>query len=285
MSEKVLINEQLINREEASFSFDDRSMYFGDGIYEVIRIYGGFPFQMEMHMQRFQRSAEELDIPFDYDVKQSLTNSLLELLKENELNEGIIYVQLSRGSADRNHLYERHTEPLIFAFTKPMERPQQAMSEGIATYLTEDERWLRCDIKTVNLTSNVMAKRKAADHDCQEALLHRGDLMTEGSSSNLFIIKGDVVQTHPANNYILNGITRQLVLDYIEEHGKSVVFEPIQVEDMKNIDEAFITSTTSEITPIVEFRGTVHHKLTVGPLTKSLQKRFNEDVVKTEQGE
>ncbi|MFB4160550.1 D-amino-acid transaminase [Geomicrobium sp. JSM 1781026] len=284
MAEKVLMGKEIIARNEAMFSFDDRSMYFGDGIYEVVRIYGGHPYQMEMHMQRLQRSAEEMDIPFSTEDKQTLSASLNELKNENHLQEGILYVQVSRGAAERNHLYERHEEPVVFAFTKEMPRPLDQLQSGIAVYLTEDERWLRCDIKSVNLLGNVLAKRKAADHDCQEAVLHRGNEVTEGSSSNLFIVKDNELQTHPATNLILNGITRQVVLEYAEQLGKSVRYDPIDIEDLAGADEAFITSTTNEVTPITEFRGTKHVQLKVGEITKQLQERFEDDVKKTESG-
>ncbi|MBB6448907.1 D-alanine transaminase [Geomicrobium halophilum] len=284
--EKVLMNNSLINRDEASFSFDDRSMYFGDGVYEVIRVYSGYPYKLEMHLQRLQRSAEELDITYSNSQKQSLKSAIQELLSENELVEdGFVYIQVSRGAAVRDHLYERNIEPISFAFTKEMAIPEQTQDEGAVVYLSEDIRWLRCDIKTVNLLGNIMAKRQAADHDCEEAILHRGETVTEGSSSNIFIVKDGHLQTHPADNLILNGITRRVVIDFAEEQGLSVNYTPFTIDEALEADEAFITSTINEVTPIREWRGTRHGTTNIGPITKQLQNMMREDIAKTRNGE
>ncbi|QQK78270.1 D-amino-acid transaminase [Salicibibacter cibarius] len=284
--EKVLFNDKMIDRENASFSFDDRSMYFGDGVYEVIRVYSGHPYKLEMHLQRLQRSADELDIPYSIKEKQSLKKSVMELIDTNNLNgDGYVYLQLSRGATARDHLYERHIEPFIFAFTKEMETPLNQQEQGIAVYLTEDIRWLRCDIKTVNLLGNVLAKRQAADHDCSEAIQHRGDTVTEGSSSNLFIVKDGQLKTHPADNLILNGITRQVVIDLAEKQGLSVSLTAFTTEEMLEADEAFITSTINEITPIIEWRGTKHGMMKIGPITKQLQSELQADIERTRSGE
>ncbi|QQK79758.1 D-amino-acid transaminase [Salicibibacter cibi] len=284
--EKVLFNDKMIDRENALFSFDDRSMYFGDGVYEVIRVYSGHPYKLEMHLQRLQRSADELDIPYSIKEKQTLKKRVTELIDTNDLtHDGYVYIQLSRGAAARDHLYERHIDPFIFAFTKEMETPVNQQEQGIAVYLTEDIRWLRCDIKTVNLLGNVLAKRQAADHDCSEAIQHRGDTITEGSSSNLFIVKDGRLQTHPADNLILNGITRQIVADLAEEQGLPVSFTPFTTAELLEADEAFITSTINEITPIIEWRGTRHGMLNIGPITAQLQKALQADIERTRSGE
>lgn len=284
--EKVLFNGKIIDRGKASFSFDDRSMYFGDGVYEVIRVYSGHPYKLEMHLQRLQRSADELDIPYSIKEKQSLKKSVSELIDTNGLtHDGYVYLQLSRGAAARDHLYERHIEPFIFAFTKEMEKPTAQQEQGIAVYLTEDIRWLRCDIKTVNLLGNVLAKRQAADHDCSEAIQHRGDTVTEGSSSNLFIVKDGQLITHPADNLILNGITRQVVIDLAEKQGLPVSITPFSTDELLEADEAFITSTINEITPITEWRGTKHGMLKIGSVTKQLQTELQADIERTRTGE
>ncbi|SDI32052.1 D-amino-acid transaminase [Natribacillus halophilus] len=283
--EKVFFGNKIIDRDEASFSFDDRSMYFGDGVYEVIRVYGGHPYKMERHFRRLQRSADELDIPYADEEKQALEKAVYELIAANQLDEGFVYMQLSRGIAARDHLYDRHTEPFSFAFTQEMQTPKKQQAEGIAVYLTEDIRWLRCDIKTVNLLGNVLAKRQAADHDCAEAIQHRGDTVTEGSSTNLFIVKNNQLQTHPANHLILNGITRQLVIELAEESGYTVSFTPFTTEALLEADEAFITSTTNEITPVTEVRGTKHGTLDIGPVTSRLQEMLQADIETTRHGQ
>ncbi|MDQ0208985.1 D-amino-acid transaminase [Alkalicoccobacillus murimartini] len=269
----VLDNMKIVPENTAVIQPNDRSYHFGDGVYEVVRVYNQKPFQLEAHWERLFQSSKKLDINLTVSANE-LTNATNELLEKNQVTDGAIYIQVSRGATPRNHLYSREETPIITGFT--MNAPKSKQEEGISAWVTDDMRWLRCDIKTVNLLGNIMAKREAADADCFEAIMHRDGTVTEGSSSNLFLVNDGTLYTHPATNLILNGITRQVVIDLANKAGIQVVEEAFPKDVLDHADEAFITSTTSEVTPIVEFKGQVTATMPIGPVTKKLQALFKD---------
>lgn len=275
----VLFNDQVIPREIVKIDMEDRGYNFGDGIYEVVPIYNGEIITMNEHLERFEESAQKLEMSLPYN-NETFERLLIQLKEKNNIKDGILYFQMTRGVSPRAHLYERNVEGLITGFAREMAFPVEQKRSGIKVFVTEDIRWLRCDIKTINLLGNTMAKRKAADHLCQEAIMHRNGIMTEGSSSNLFIIKNSTLYTHPATNLILNGITRRIVLKLAKENGYDVVEEAFTTEALKEADEAFITSTSQEITPIVQVTGDVEATFVIGPISQLLQKSFDQYVQK-----
>lgn len=273
----VLYHDQIIKSGSIPVDPEDRGYLFGDGIYEVVFVYNSKPFGFAEHFERFEQSAQKLELSMPYDIStfKQLTD---ELISKNKIVNGMIYIQMTRGVAPRNHLYERNMQSVVTGFAKSVSLDSIAASQssGIQTYLTEDIRWLRCDIKSLNLLGNVMAKRKAADYDCQEAIQHRDGTVTEGSSSNVFIVKDGTLKTHPATNLILNGITRQLVIKIAKNTGVPVVEEAFSVEELLNADEVFITSTTMEVTPVNKLLGTRDRSYQIGPVTTKLQKDFKQ---------
>ncbi|MBY6035873.1 D-amino-acid transaminase [Fictibacillus nanhaiensis] len=276
----VLYHDQIIKNGALSVDFEDRGYLFGDGIYEVVFVYDQKPFALNEHFERFIQSAAKLELVLPYDL-QTFKELTQQLISKNKVHDGMVYIQMTRGVAPRNHLYERDMQSVVTGFTKSvsLNTIAESQSNGVQTYLTEDIRWLRCDIKSLNLLGNVMAKRKAADFDCQEAIQHRDGTVTEGSSSNVFIVKNGVLQTHPANNLILNGITRQIVLKIADKLQIPVLEESFSVDDLLRADEVFITSTTMEITPVIKLKGASDQTYKIGSLTKQLQKQFKEQIV------
>lgn len=247
--EKILFNNEIINREIA-VDIEDRGYQFGDGIYEVIGVYQSKPFLMDEHLQRLQRSAKEinLNLPFYSD---DLKGKLIKLQEENNIVEGLIYLQVSRGVAPRTHeLPSDPVTPVVVAYTKPLGDLTKLQESGNNAILEEDIRWLRCDIKTLNLLPNTMAKQKAVEHDAVEAILHRENIVTEASASNVFIVKNNVLYTHPANNYILNGITRQKLIEIAKKLSIPVQEESFTVDELLHADEVFITATKLDVVPI-----------------------------------
>ncbi|HEX7064900.1 MAG TPA: D-amino-acid transaminase [Bacillales bacterium] len=274
----ILFQNQFVKREEAVVDIEDRGYQFGDGIYEVIRVYKGQFFGMEGHLERLVRSTAEIrmELPMSVD---DLEQKLTELVKANELGDGFVYLQITRGAAPRAHHFPEVSETVLTAYTKEMARPLDQMKDGIQTVLVEDVRWLRCDIKSLNLLANVMAKQEAKEHDCAEAIFHRGDIVTEGSSSNLMIVNDGELRTHPANNLILNGITRKKVFELAENLGLGVNEQEFTVEELLNADEAFITSTTSEVTPVVQVDNARIGDGEPGTVTRKLQQAFEASIM------
>lgn len=271
----VLFHDQIIKSGSIPVDPEDRGYLFGDGIYEVVFVYDSKPFALTEHFDRFEQSARKLELAMPYDIStfKQLTE---ELINKNQIVNGMVYIQMTRGVAPRNHLYERNMQSIVTGFSKSvsLESVAASQSNGIQTYLTEDIRWLRCDIKSLNLLGNVMAKRKAADFHCQEAIQHRDGTVTEGSSSNVFIVKNGMLKTHPATNLILNGITRQIVLKIAENLRIPVLEEPFTVDELVSADEVFITSTTMEVTPVVKLIGNKDQTYKIGSVTSELQKHF-----------
>ncbi|ALA54605.1 D-amino-acid transaminase [Shouchella clausii] len=273
----IIVNDSIVPETEAHVSYNDRGYHFGDGIYEVIRIYEGSYFALDAHLDRLYASAEKLDMRIPYQ-KETLAARLNDYKNTEKIENGSVYVQFTRGAGARNHLYTREETPVLTGFALP-DKPMQASQEkGVSVYVTPDIRWLRCDIKTINLLGNVLAKRKASDHDCAEAVLYRDEAVTEGSSSNLFLVNNETLYTHPANNLILNGITRQEIISIAKNMGIDVVEEPFPKEVLAHAEEAFITSTSIEITPVHTFKGDVVATLSVGPVTRKLQQALAEHI-------
>jgi D-alanine transaminase len=277
---KIIFNGEIVERENIGVDIEDRGYQFGDGIYEVIRVYKGDLFTKNEHIQRLYESAEKIGLTIPYE-KDALSAQLEELVQVNHLDTGIIYLQLSRGVFSRQHGFPtKDIEPTYVAYTKTMERPEALMKAGVNGLLVEDIRWLRCDIKSLNLLGNILAKQKAAEAGCYEAIQHRSDTVTEGSSSNVFIVKEGMLKTHPAANLILRGITRQVILKICKEKQFPVSEEELTVEDVLHADEVFISSTTSEIMPIVQLDSTKIGDGKPGKITKTLQQFFVEEIQK-----
>ncbi|MGG0656293.1 D-amino-acid transaminase [Rummeliibacillus pycnus] len=275
---KMLINNRLIDKDEVSLSINDRGYQFGDGIYEVIKVYEGSMFTATEHIDRLYRSADEIRLVIPY-TKDVLHKMLYDLVEDNKLTSGHVYLQVTRGVAPRNHAFPTElTEPVLIAYTQSADRPVNNHRFGVSTIFVEDIRWLRCDIKSLNLLGNVLAKQQAHEAHCYEAIQHRGEIVTEGSSSNIYGIKDGVLYTHPTNNYILNGITRQVVLKCCQEIGLPVVEEAFTKEQALQMDEVFLSSTTSEITPIIKINDTVIHSGEPGIYTRKIQQAFEEKV-------
>lgn len=277
MSRYVAINGEMVREEHASIPFFDRGYYFGDGIYEVIRIYSGKPFMLSAHYERFHRSASELhmNMTLSYDEFAALITQLVE---KNHLETGYVYIQMTRGIEERQHLYSDNIAPVVTGFAKESAIPFDKQKEGVSLWATEDIRWLRSDIKTINLLGNVMAKNIAKRNGAEEALLHRGNVVTEGASTNIFLVKNGEIYTHPADNYILNGITRQVVISLAKENNFPLQEKAFSLIDISENDEMFITSTTLEIVPVTSICGSINVTLKPGIVTRKLQASFRSKV-------
>lgn len=269
-------NGRYMNHEEMSIKSGDRAFYFGDGVYEVIRIYDGNFFTFDEHVDRLLQSAEEILIK---DVNRAEVVEILREIKErNAILNGALYIQVSRGIAPRDHGFPDVTKPVIYASIREAKRPLSLMNSGVEAVTAEDYRWLKCHVKSLNLLANVMEKQHAVEQGAKETILHRDGVVTEGSSTNVFMVKNEVLFTHPANNLILNGITRRVVLGLAEENDISVREEGFTVSDMSEADEVFYTSTTQEIIPVVKVDGRPVGDGSTGQITQDLQEYFNKKI-------
>jgi D-alanine transaminase len=278
--EFALLNGSIIERSEAKVDVEDRGYQFGDGVYEVIRIYNGKMFTATEHLKRFFKSAESIGITIPFTNLQ-LKEMLQELLIKNNLETGNIYMQVTRGTAPRNHLFPtENVVPTLVAYTIKGVRPLDSLKLGVKAILTEDIRWLRCDIKSLNLLGNLLAKQKASEQGCFEAIQHRGQDVTEGSSSNIFIVKDGTVITHESNHLILKGITRDVILDLCTKNNIPVQERTFTLAEIESAEEAFLSSTTAEVMPVIEIDGKKINSGIPGPLTRKLQDLFKLEIEK-----
>ncbi|EUJ29507.1 D-amino-acid transaminase [Listeria cornellensis] len=277
---KVLVKNQLIERDEAKVDVEDRGYQFGDGVYEVIRMYNGQFFTYDEHIERLYASAAKIDLVIPYS-KPELRALVDSLMKANNIGTGNVYLQITRGEqSPRNHVIpSTPPEAVLTASASEVPRDTTLFENGRKAILEEDVRWLRCDIKSLNLLGNSIAKNKAHQAGAFEAILHRGENVTEGSAANAYMIKDGKLMTHASNNLILEGITRQIILRVAEENGIPVVESGFTLTDLAAADEVFISSTTIEVTPIVEIDGKVVGDGKRGPITKKLHDAFTKEIM------
>jgi D-alanine transaminase len=274
----ALLNGEMIPRSEAKVDVEDRGYQFGDGVYEVIRVYNGKLFTANEHLTRFVKSADSIGISIPYTIDQ-VKETLEKLIEKNKLQLGTIYMQITRGIAKRNHAFPiGGVNPTLVAYTNEVNRPTESLRIGVKTILTEDIRWLRCDIKSLNLLGNLLAKQKATEASCYEAIQHRGQDVTEGSSSNIYIVKNGVVMTHESNHLILKGITKDVILDICSKRNIPFEEKTFSLDDLKNADEVFLSSTTSEVMPVIEIDGNKVNNGIPGEVTRKIQELFQREI-------
>lgn len=278
----ILFNGNIQNYERmkdgSKVELEERGLQFGDGVYEVVRIYNGEYFLLKEHIDRLFRSMEaiKLESPFS---SHEITEWFEQLIHANEFTgDGIIYFQISRGVQSRNHVFNKNTIPTFYGYIIPKERPINDMEQGVSACVMEDIRWLRCNIKSLNLIPNLLAKNEAHENGFFEAILVRdGSLVTEGSLSNVFIVKDKRLFTHPANNLILEGITRNHVIQLAKKNGYTVIEDQFTLLELENADEVFLTGTTVEVMPITYISNSLVTR-SVGEVTKHLQKLYSESL-------
>lgn len=279
MTKTFIFNDSFLPFDDPSkpmLPIDERATNFGDGVYEVVKIYNGSYYLLEEHLDRLYRSLDLIKIKFM--DRPKLKSLLLELLKKNDpIKSGHVYFQVSRGSAPRNHLFPLDVKPNFTAYLVEAERPFKTMVPGVNAIIVEDIRWKHCDIKSLNLLPNILVKQEAHDKGCYEAIQIRDGLVSEGSSSNIYAVKDNVIYTHPNCNLILPGIVKRRLLELFKENQIKIVEEAFTKEFLLEADEVFLSSSTSEITPIVKIENVVLNHGKPGKMTRLVQKLYAED--------
>jgi len=271
----VFLNKEFLSLEDAALSPFDRGFLFTDGVYESIRTYNGKLFRFEDHINRLKRSLKEVKLEFDdFDSIESI---IYELIKQNEIKEeALVYLQITRGSViPRTHHFPiDKVSPTLFISVSELFENKEEKEKGVKVILQEDIRWLRCDIKSTSLLPVVLASQKAKEENAVEAILVRDGLITEGTHTNFFAVKDETVYTAPKSRLILEGVTKKVVLEFCEKFKMNFREEFINKDELKSYTEFFITSTTKEITPVVEIDYWKINQGEPGKITKSLQTVF-----------
>ncbi|OGP59042.1 MAG: D-amino-acid transaminase [Deltaproteobacteria bacterium RBG_13_49_15] len=275
MAELAYVNGTLSAIESARVPIEDRGYQFGDAVYEFIASYNGTLFCLEEHLDRLERSLRGLD--FSPIPRDGIRKAILMLFEKASISRAGIYIQISRGAAPRNHLFPKSTSPqVVMTIREVEEKPAELRKNGAAAITVEDFRWGRCDLKTVQLLPNVLAKQKAIDAGAFDAIFISEGIVREATSSNFSIVSGGGIITHPLNQNILPGITRMVIIDLCKELKIPVHERFFNTEELFRADEAFLTGTVTEVLPIVQVDRRRIGEGRVGPVTQRLYEALRE---------
>lgn len=255
MSEIVYLNGEFMPLENARIPVLDRGFIFGDGVYEVIPVYSGNPFRLPEHLARFERSHQAIRIPNPLN-DADWTRLINDLIARNAGEDQSVYLQVTRGVARRDHAFPADTKPTVFGMSSPLSTPApEVVENGVAAITTVDFRWLKCDVKSTSLLGNCLLRQAAADAGAVEVVMFRDGFLTEGSSSNVFVVKAGVILAPPKNNLVLPGITYDVVIELAQAHGLPLEVRPITESEVRAADEIWVTSSTKEVLAVTTLDG------------------------------
>ncbi len=276
------INGRYLHHRDALVHMEDRGYQFSDGVYEVMAFYNRHLLDETLHMKRLQRSLRELNIALPMSGK-ALALVMQELIAANDRTDGTLYIQISRGVAKRDHPFPAAVKPSIaMAVTGPKTPKEKEVKKGVSVVTVREQRWARRDIKSISLLANVLAKQEATAAGAREAWLVDGKgMVSEGAVSNNAIVnaKGEII-THPADQNILGGITRDVVLTLARKAELKVMERPFSLQEAFAAKEAFLTSTTSNILPVVRIDGNMVADGNPGPVTLKLLALYHTHIAK-----
>jgi D-alanine transaminase len=270
MNDVLYFNGRFTTTAERVLGVEDRGFQFGDALYEVFKFFGRRPIFLADHYRRLERGLREIEIQSPWDESRFVA-IMRELIERTAFDDGIVYIQISRGETERKHFYPENLEPTVVAYSRAFQFPDAAKkANGIQLITAPDQRWKHCDIKSVNLLANALAKKKAQRAGADEVLLLDEGVVREGASSNFFVVRGGNVITHPLDEHILPGVVRDHVIGLAERAGIRIDQRPIAVDELIEIDEAFVTSTTMGVMPVAAIDGRAAGTV-IGPVTARLQ--------------
>jgi D-alanine transaminase len=268
------VNGRFMPLAQATVPVEDRGYQFGDGVYEVVRTYHGRPFHLEAHLARLERSAEAIGVSVPY-PREEWERLVTEGLRQAGYAHSKIYVQLTRGVAPRDHLFPADAQPAVVMTIRELHPLSEALRQtGVEAMTTDDLRWGRCDIKSLNLLPNVMARQRAKEAGAFEAIFVRNGVVTEGSVSNVMVVREGRLCTAPEGPGILSGVTRKLVLDLARKEGLAVEERAVTIEELRRADEVLLTGTTVEVLAVVRVDQQPVGAGIPGPVTRQLDRWF-----------
>ena len=271
------INGLYKNKTEAQVSIEDRGFNFADGVYEVMSFFDYNLINFSKHISRLVRSLDSLKIRMPFKNIKSLELIIQRLIHMNKFKSGFLYLQITRGTAKRNHLFPKSTKPNIIIFSFSIKYDEKIFDKGVSICLADDIRWGRCDIKSISLLPNVLEKQKAFENGFFETWQIKNNLVTEGATSNAFIVnKKNEIQTHPSNNFILGGVTRDTTIEIAKDNNFKIKEKAFTINELFNSKEAFLTSTTAKILPVVKINQKQVNNGKPGEITQILINKYDE---------
>ncbi|HEX7808081.1 MAG TPA: aminotransferase class IV [Thermoanaerobaculia bacterium] len=276
MADVLYFNGRFTTTDERVLGVEDRGFQFGDAIYEVFKFINRRPAFLLEHFRRMEKSLAQLEITCPWN-EQSYAATMRELLDRTTFDDGIVYIQISRGEGKRAHFWPENLAPTVIAYSRAFTFPDAARKErGIKVVTTDDQRWHFCNVKSVNLLGNAIAKKHAQRAGADEAILLADGFVREGASSSFFAVRNGALVTHPLDESILPGVVRDRVIGLALAAKIRVDERPLREAELFDLDEAFMTSTTQGVMPIAEIDGRVIGNSRRGEITTQLQQSFDE---------
>jgi D-alanine transaminase len=255
MTQIVHLNGKFLPIDQAFVPVLDRGFIFGDGVYEVIPVYSRHVFRLEEHLKRLQHSLDGIRLENPH-TDAEWAALMTELIAQNEGDDQYIYFHVTRGVAKRDHAFPRDAAPTVFMMSSPLTTPPRELCEsGVSAVSAVDNRWDRCDIKAISLLPNVLLRQLAIDHGAVETIMFRDGILTEGAASNIFAVENGVLLAPPKDNYMLPGITYDLILELAVANGIPLEIGKYSEARIRAADELWLTSSTKEVLPITRLDG------------------------------
>lgn len=272
----IYLNGQWMPLAEARISVLDRGFLFGDGVYELIPVYGRKAFRMEEHLRRLQHSLDGICLP-NPNSGQQWIRLIEELVAAQTFANQSVYLQITRGAAPRDHAFPRDTRPTVLLMANPLnDPPRELIENGVAALSGRDIRWGRCDLKTLNLLPNVLARQAAVELGCVETVMFRDGVLTEGAASNIFVVKDGVILAPQKDHRVLPGITYDVVLELAAENGMASRIGDIAEAEVRAADELWLTSSSREVEAIVSLDGKPVGSGRPGPVYRRIYSLYQE---------
>ena len=268
------INSQFVNFKDAKIHIEDRGLQFADSVYEVIAVVNKNLLDLRFHIKRLKYSLNELDIQYKF-TEKNLLKIFNKLIDHNSIKNGIIYLQITRGVQKREHAFKKKLKPTVIIYTrkKTFNLPNKNF-KGVSVITHEDYRWSRRDIKTTNLLPNILAENAAHKKKAYTAILIKNNKITEAAHANIWIVKNNIILTHPSNNEILKGVTRTVLKVIIKKFKLTLKEKSFTKKQLFNADEIFLTSSGSFVTPIIKVDSKFINKGKIGNITKHLAQSY-----------
>ena len=275
MKNITYINNKFVKNSNAKISVEDRGFLFADSVYELIGVFNKKIVDIDQHLNRLKSSLNKVKLKYNFN-KKKIRKIINKLIKLNNVINGYIYIQITRGVAERKHEFPKQYKPTTIIFTKNLNVDKKIYKKGVKIITIPDLRWLRRDIKTTSLLPNVLSKQLAVEKNAFESWLIDNGNITEGSTSNAWIIKSsNTIITHPANTKILKGVTRDTIIKILKKNNFNVIEKPFNLIEAKNAKEAFITSSTLSVLPVVKIDNYNISNGKPGDITKKIMYLYN----------
>ena len=266
----VYLNGSFVPLPDARVSVLDRGFIFGDGVYELVPVYAREPFRLPHHLARLQRSLDGIGLPNPH-TNGEWEAILRDLVARQPFADQGVYFQVTRGAAKRDHTFPQGVPPTVFMMSNPLASPtREQVERGVAVVTAEDNRWHRCDLKTISLLGNVLMRQFAAERGAVETVMFRDGFLTEASASNVLVVIGGTIVVPPKDNLILPGITYDAAVEFAGEAGVPVVTRPVPKEEALHADEMWLTSSTKEVLAVTTVDGKPFAGGTPGPVFRRI---------------